>query len=144
MLLLKAHNGPTTREQHIICTKTTVRSNIDVLSGSTAPQFVAVTGWMPAMSVRRIKFIIDVIERSPNLYVAVAIQTATTDTDLPGTWVVKGGWRSTTGKNCSGMLDISTDVDDDFFVRIGLGSKNSSGSALERGEVSLALSMSAS
>ena len=94
------------------------------------------------MSVRKIRFLIDVIQRTSELEVAVGIQTAAVDTDSPSNWIAKGVWRSTTGKWCSGMVDISTDVDPAFHVRFGLGSKNTTGTGLERGEVAVAISAS--
>ena len=111
-----------------------------VISGGTTPQYVAVTGWMPAMGIRQIKFILDIMSRTGGLEVSVAIQTATDDPDSPDGWIPKGGWQDTTGRTCSGRLDISADVDPKFFVRFGLGTKNTSGSALERGEVNAVIS----
>ena len=53
---------------------------------------------------------------------------------------MKDVWNNQPGKDCSPLLDVSGDVDSHFYVRFGVAVRNSSGTALERGEVSLLVS----
>lgn len=107
---------------------------------STTEQVVAFTNWVPAISVKWLKTVIDVITRTTNFQAQLALQTATVDPDSPNAWILKDTWLTATGKDCSGMIDVSADVDGHFYVRFGIAVKNGTGTALERGEVSLLVS----
>ena len=112
-----------------------------VSSGSETAQFIPFTNWMLAIAANEIKVLIDVIERTTDFEVQLAIQTAQTDTTKPDTPLAKGNVLSVTGKNCSGMIDIKTDVTPKFYVRFGLLVKNASGqgTGFNRGQVMLAV-----
>ena len=115
----------------------------DLISGSTAPTTVWVTGWLPALSAKQIKSLIRMDDSSDNFQVQLAIQTAETDTESPGSVIAKGAVVGSDSLVCSGVLDISADVASKFFVRVGLIFKNSSGASMERGKVSVAFGLEA-
>ena len=78
---------------------------------------------------------------SPNFRVTAAIQVADTDRRKnPGAWTDIGSYLTENGANNSGLVNVSTTVDGKFWVRFGVGVMNSSGTALERGAVSLTVS----
>lgn len=112
----------------------------DLSSASTTASFIPYTNWMPAISVKLIKAVIDIISRTTNFEAQLALQTATVDPDVPNAMVLKDTWLNSPGKDASPLLDISADVDTHFYVRLGIAVRNGTGTALERGEVSLLVS----
>lgn len=108
-------------------------------SGSTTTQFIPMSGWVPAVLFREVKALLQLRDRTANFEVAFALQTAAVDPDQPDAPVVKGSYVNTNTKSCTGLLDITTDVDADFYVRFGVSVRNGTGSTFERGEVILAV-----
>jgi hypothetical protein len=131
------------RAENHMCVKYFGPSNRDLISGSTSPTTIWITGWLPALSAKKIKSLIRLDDSSDNFQVQLAIQTAETDTDSPDTAIAKGVVIGSDIRVCSGVLDITTDVASKFFVRVGLIYKNSGGTAMERGKVSVAFGLEA-
>jgi hypothetical protein len=95
------------------------------------------TPWMPAISVKYVKALIELVDRTTNYKVSWALQTATSDPDSPDAWVQKQNYKNSNGRHCDGILDVSTDVDGKFWVRLGAVSLNESGALLENGDVAI-------
>ena len=72
-----------------------------------------------------------------NFRATAALQVADTDRNNPGAWTDIGSYLTDDGANNSGIVGVAATVDSKFWVRFGVGVKNNSGSAMERGEVSL-------
>lgn len=108
-------------------------------SGTTTGQFIPMTGWIPAINVKEMKALLQLRDKTDNFQVQVALQTADVDTDTPNTALGKGTFAAANGKSSTGMLVVSANVDGAYFVRWGVFVKNSSGTALERGEVLLSV-----
>ena len=118
------------------------RRSKKLLSNSTTVEmWDAYTPWMPAMGVKLLKVLIEVMERTANYKVALAIQTATADPNAPDAWVVLGSYINATGRHCQGNFDVGTAVDGKFWFRIGAASLNTTGQALESGDVVLTPTM---
>ncbi len=97
------------------------------------------TNWVVALGVKEAKVLLQLLDRTANFQCGWGLQVATTDTDAPSNPVLKGTYRTTNGKECSGVVSLGTDVDDAFFVRFGVFVKRGSGTNTERGQVSLAV-----
>jgi len=123
-----------------MCASLHPESTQNLTSGSGASEFIPYTNWIPAMSVKWVKAIIDLMSRTQNFEARFALQTATTNPDVPNAPVLKDSWINSTGKVLSSFLDVSADVDGHFYVRFGVAVRNGTGTALERGEVGLLVS----
>ena len=115
------------------------RKTKNLVSGLTTAEYVPFTRWIPAIAIKEVKTLLE-MAGSPNFRVTAAIQVADTDRNSPGAWTDIGSYLTENGANNSGLVNVSTTVDGKFWVRFGVGVKNSTGTSLERGEVSLTVS----
>lgn len=90
------------------------------------------------MAMNEAKVLLQLENRTSNFQVTWGIQTASTDTDAPDAPIAKDlTYIDTNTKETSGVVNLSADLNTKFFVRLGIFVKNSSGSAFERGEVTM-------
>lgn len=117
------------------------RSQKNWSNSTTVVMALSYTPWMPAISATHLKALVEVVERTTNYEVALAIQTATADPDAPDAWTALGTYTTATGRTCQGLFDIRTLVDSKFWFRAGLLSRNTSGTALESADVALTVTL---
>ena len=105
-------------------------------------EFIPMTSWMPAVSIKLVKVLIQLVGPTSNFRAEAAYQVASVDPDVPGNvYVVGNSSIASQTKVCSGMQDISTNVDPNFFVRFGVNIYSSvTSDALERANVALVVS----
>ncbi len=106
---------------------------------STTAIFYPMTQWLPTINVLRLRVIVALVNKSTNLSVQLAIQTATTDTSSANAPVALGAAITTVGRAFRD-IDVGNvnngEVNSHMWCRIGILAA-SSGSTVESGNVSL-------
>ncbi len=88
-----------------------------------APQWVPMTDWAPAISVKSLQWLIQ-LENTSNFTVTGAYQVATLRKRDPGTVTTSGSATSTDGKTITNVGSIAGtgagQTDDDMWIRFGV------------------------
>lgn len=114
---------------------------LSALSGSDSYQETK-QGWAPTISISRLRCMLALYNLpTANFEAALAIQTATTDTESPNTSVILGSWVSTAGRNLRD-IDVTNvnngDVTNPMFFRLLIAYRiKAGGGTFERGGVTL-------
>lgn len=104
--------------------------------------FYPITGWMPSFTGFRAALRL-LAEQGDGLDVIPAIRTATTRYDINGAeglnpWVARGSNTSLEGDTDPQDVDITADVNGEFWLQLGLGVRKSSGaSAIGQGQAGI-------
>lgn len=114
-----------------------------VFTTSTTAIYVWLVGWMPCIGMDAIKLVVKNKAVSGNLQTQPVVQFAAVRPDNPGDPSTKGSLLVGAGEGCTGVLDISADIDDQFYMRVGLAYSLSEGSTLGQGDVTLEMSYAA-
>ena len=108
------------------CARTDAPVSQHVHVTNSAGSFYAVTGWMPATGLDKVKMVlkrksVQLAGVSPTFSVRPAMQVAVVRTDNPSDWAVITGSStySGAGEDNTGVLDVSADTEDVMFVRFG-------------------------
>lgn len=111
----------------------------NVVATNTTAVFVIMTGWMPTIAIQRLRSVLAVVNRSTNLQVQLAIQTATSDIEKANAPVALGNVIST---QTQALVDedvtqaLKGDVNAHMYFRLGV-LVSSTGATVESGTVSL-------
>ncbi len=91
-----------------------------VQSGATLPaQWVPMTGWIPAISVKKCRILMQLEDTVGNLQAKPGYQVATTTTKSPGSRYEIGSYRGSDGKYVDD-LSSTTFIDGHMWVRFGV------------------------
>lgn len=119
--------------------------SLDVQASDTTGTYWPATDWIPAASVKEVKAVLRCRYMSNDLMtLSVAYQLAETETDKPDAWQELESTPTTiTGSNeqlCTGIVDVSAETDDHFYVRFGVLAKVDSGGLTKNADVTLIVS----
>lgn len=113
--------------------------NSAVQCTSTAGIFYPLTGWMATITIVRLRAILALVNKTTNLQVQLAIQTATTDPNSANAPVAIGNVVSTVGRTVQDV-DVTQagngQVNSHMWFRLGVFA-SSTGATVESGTVAL-------
>ena len=102
-------------------------ATLQLFSTTTTSQFVALTGWLPALLVQKVTMALMISSKTGSPTCQLAYRTAELTTDEPGAWdvVPAGSSYSTEGDHNTGDLTVSLSTV--MWVQLGLKYVSSSG-----------------
>ncbi len=111
---------------------------------SSTVQYAWLTGWFPTIGVDKIKGVLRNRGVDGNFQSRMAMQLATIRTDDPTSIaLLESNYMQGAGERCSGVLDISSDTANKFFMRLGVAYSVSSGTSPAAADVGLELAYDA-